>query len=558
MHKRFWLSIAMLAIGAGLLAATALGGSSKAGSSNAQQARSGGTAHFVQELDFENVDPARSYVTNEWQFEWLTGRMLLNYAHKAGKAGYRLNNDAAKSYRISKDGKTYTFTLRKGMKFSDGKPITAANFKHAFLRLLNPGVQSPAASFMIDPASVNIVGGIAYNADGKGSVGISTKGKYTFIVKLAKPSPLMLSLVALPFTSAEPVGFPFQPITKIPFGSFKQLPSGGRYYVASRTPSRSLVLKKNKYYQPLGAARVPGHFNQINYQIGVEASQELLLIKKGTADWHSGPLDPSVWGNVFKQYGTKGRARSIPTSCVAYAAMNTTHNAFGSVNARKAVNYGIGRRSFVTLDGAQGGVTTSQLLTPSIPGYKHANLYPNSPNVSKATSLARGHTGAKIELWHTTTDASVLRAQLLESQLKRIGYSNIEQKSIASGYYSQLGKKGTSYDIARAGWCQDFPDPYDYLNKLLSGNTIQDAQNVNISYFNNKTANKLLNQAAAQKPPKRYKTYGALDAKIAKTWAPLANYEIINDREFFSSRIDTKSIKVSNIYGIDLGQLALK
>jgi len=129
MHKRFWLSIAMLAIGASMLAATALGSAGKAGSSNAQQARNGGTVRPVLALDIENVDPARSYYVPEWQYEWLTGRMLLNYAHKAGKAGYRQNLDGAKSYKVSKDGKTYTFNIRHGMKFSDGKPITAANYR---------------------------------------------------------------------------------------------------------------------------------------------------------------------------------------------------------------------------------------------------------------------------------------------------------------------------------------------------------------------------------------------------------------------------------------------
>jgi len=560
MHKRFWLSIAMLAIGASMLAATALGSAGKAGSSNAQQARNGGTVRPVLALDIENVDPARSYYVPEWQYEWLTGRMLLNYAHKAGKAGYRQNLDGAKSYKVSKDGKTYTFNLRHGMKFSDGKPITAANYRWSLLRILNPGVQSPGASFLTDPASVNIVGALAYNTNGKPApAGITTKGKYTLVVKLQKSSPLLLSLLALPFTTAEPTGFPMEPIVKVPFGNFKQLPSGGRYYIASRTPNRSLVIKKNPFYKPLGAVPTPGHVAQFNYTMGVEANQELLLLKKGQADWPAdGGLDPSVWGGLFKQYGTKGRARAISGSCVAYASMNTQRAAFSSIAARKSINYGFNRKAFVTLDGAHGGNVTSQLLTPPVPGYKKATIYPSTPNLSKAKSFAKGHTGAKIELWHSSTQASILRAQLLESNLKAIGYNNIEQKTIASGFYTQIGKRGTSYDIARVGWCMDFPDPYDYINKLLSGDGIQDAQNVNWPYFNVKAANVLMRKAANQRPPKRYTTYGNLDIKLLKKWAPIAPYELINDRYFFSSRIDTKSIKTSNIYELDLGQLALK
>jgi len=561
MHKRFWLSIAMLAIGTSMLAATALGSPSR---SNSQQAKNGGTAKFVFALDVENVDPARSYYVPEWQYEWVTGRMLLNYAHKTGSGGYRLTNDGAKSYSVSKNGKVYTFHIRHGMKFSDGEPLNAVNYKHAFMRILNPAVGSPIASFLTDTASVNIVGGIAYNKSGKGNVaGLQTKGKYTFIIKLVKPAPLLLGFTALPPTMAQPLGFAYSPITKVPFDSggkhFSQLPSGGRYYIASRTPNRSLVIKKNTHYKALGAAPTPGHISQFVYTMGVEANQALLLIKSGQADWQGdNGLDPSVWGGLFQQYGKSGRARAFATSCVAYVSMNTSKGTFKNLSARKAVGWGISRKAFVALDGTRGGQTTSQLLTPPIPGYKKTNIFPATANLSKAKKFAKGHTG-HVELWHTTSNASILRAQLLQSELKAMGFNNIEQKTVAGGsYYTDLGKKGTSYDIARAGWCADFPDPYDYLNKLFSGRTIQDVQNNNLSYFSNAKVDRQLQAAAQLRPPKRYKTYGNLDVSIMRKYVPVANYEITNERDFWSAKVATNTIKVSNIYGVDLGQLALK
>jgi ABC-type oligopeptide transport system substrate-binding subunit len=124
--------------------------------------------------------------------------------------------------------------------------------------------------------------------------------------------------------------------------------------------------------------------------------------------------------------------------------------------------------------------------------------------------------------------------------------------------FSALGRKGNDYDFALVGWAADFPDPYDYVNKLLSGETIQDVQNNNTAYFNNPTANKLMRKAAGMKGQKRLTTYGNLDNKIMSTWAPIAGIDNRNDREFFSSRIDTKTIIQSPIYEIDLGKLALK
>ena len=93
---------------------------------------------------------------------------------------------------------------------------------------------------------------------------------------------------------------------------------------------------------------------------------------------------------------------------------------------------------------------------------------------------------------------------------------------------------------------------------MLSGQTIQDVQNNNTSYFNNATANKLMNKAASLKGSARYAAYGNLDNTIQKNWAPIAGIDNRNDREFFSSRVDTKSIVQSPIYEIDLGKLALK
>jgi peptide/nickel transport system substrate-binding protein len=556
MRKRLVLSVAMLAIGAAMLAAAGVaapGSAHKGAAPKGSAAKNGGTFRATLQTDIENVDPARSYYVPEWQYEWMTGRMLLSYSHAPGKRGYRLFKDGITKYKVSNGGRTYTFFIRHGMKFSNGKPVTAANFKHEYLRILNPNVQSPIASFFTDPASVNIIGALDYNSGHGSSVaGLQTKGKYQFIIKLVKSSPLLLSLIALPPTMAVPTNFPMEPITTV--GGGNPLPTAGRYYVSSRVPNRSVVLKKNKFYH----GPVPGHISQWVYTAQVEADQAFLLINKGQSDWAADGLAPAVYAQLGQKYGTKkGRFRVLPSSCVSYVSLNTARSTFGNVSGRKAINYGIDRNQLVRLGGAYAGTPTDQALTPPIPGYKNAKIYPNVRNVSKATKLARGHTG-HINLWHSSSAISIQISQLIESWLHQIGYNNIDDRTISSGYYTQLGKKGTEYDLARAGWCQDFPDPYDYLNKLLSGETIQDAQNNNLSYFNNSKVNRQLNSAARLRPPKRYKVYGNLDVSIMKNYAPWAPYVISNDRDFFSARVDPKSIRTNPVYELDLAQFALK
>jgi len=549
MRNRLIASIAMFAIGAAMLAAASVA------SPGSTKARKGGILQFTLFAGIENIDPQRSYYVPEWQYEWLTGRMLLNFSHKLGKRGYRLVNDGAASYTVSRDGKTYRFRIRRGMKFSNGSLIRAANYKHALLRVLHPDVGSPLASFLTDPASVNIVGAIDYNAGRATKVsGISTPGPNTLLIKLVAANPLLPTLMALPPTQAEPTNLPFSPISTAPNG----LASGGRYYVSQYVPDRVVKIRKNKNYKPLGAPPTPGQVDGFDYEIGVQQDQALLLIKSGDKDWAADGLAASAWGPIFAQYGTKGRARVFQTSVVDYVTMNNTKGPFANTNVRKAIQFGMGRQQLVDIRGPRAGFPQCSLLTPAIPGYKKCTAYPNRPNVSRARTLVGSHGGDKINYWYTSSITGTQIQQLMTSQLRAMGFNNIEHRAFTSGLFSALGARGNSYDFALVGWAADFPDPYDYVNKLLSGDTIQDVQNNNTAYFNNPVANRAMNAAARLKGAKRLTAYGNLDNRIGTTWSPIAPIDNRNDRNFFSSRIDTKTILQSPIYEIDLGKIALK
>jgi ABC-type transport system substrate-binding protein len=554
MYKRLTLSLAMLAVGAAMLAASGIASTGSAHKQSAPQAKKGGILKASLFAGIENIDPQRSYYVPESQYEWLTQRPLLNFAHAEGARGYRLLNEGASSYTVSRDGRTYTFHVRPGMKFSDGSAVTAANYKHTMLRILNPNVGSPIASFLTDPSSVNIRGAIAYNTTGKGSVsGVVTKGKYTLILKLVKANALLPTLMAMIETGATPLSFPMKPIT-----APKNVVSAGKYYVSSYTPDRSISIRLNKFYKPAGAVPYPGNVSGIDYSIGIQQDQALLLTKQGKLDWPADGLSSTAWGPLFAQYGTKGRARVFATSVVDYAVMNTTKGVFANTTARKAIEYGLNRKSLVKIRGPRAGSPQCSMLTPAIPGYKKCNLYPlNKQDLAKARSLAKGHTG-HLNYWYTASTLGTQIQHLAASQLNAIGYTNIDTKPFQSGLFTALGKRGNDYDFAIIGWQADFPDPYDYINKLLSGDTIQDVQNNNVSYFNNPTANKLMRSAAQLRGTKRFSTYGNLDLQIQKTWAPTVPIDNRNDREFFSSRVDTGSVKTSPVYEIDLGRIALK
>src|SRR5438876_1886692 len=137
MGKRLVSSVAMLAAGSALLVAAALAG----------PARSHGIFRLAVVGPGDTMDPQVTYNTLTWSLEYTTAAKLFNFPDKRGGAGSRLVPEVAQRYRVSKNGRTYTFWIRKGFRFSDGKPVKAINFVHAFDRATNPELQSPGKAY---------------------------------------------------------------------------------------------------------------------------------------------------------------------------------------------------------------------------------------------------------------------------------------------------------------------------------------------------------------------------------------------------------------------------
>src|SRR5438874_6296190 len=129
MSRRLWLSAITAALGAILLVAA--GFASAASKSSA--AKKGGTMRMnMSATDVDFSDPSLAYGTISWQIEYATQLKLLNYPDKAPPLGSRLQPEAAVGLPIvANSGKTYTFTIKKGLRFSDGSAVTAKNFKWA-------------------------------------------------------------------------------------------------------------------------------------------------------------------------------------------------------------------------------------------------------------------------------------------------------------------------------------------------------------------------------------------------------------------------------------------
>src|SRR3954452_18115734 len=185
--------------------------SSGAGGSSAPAAggQNGGTAKVLLADDTDYVDPALAYYQISWQFEYSTCLKLLNSPDSAGDAGSQLVPEAATALpEVSADGKTYTFTIKPGLKFSppSTEEVTADTFKFVIERDLNPKMQSPSASFISD-----IVGASEF-IDGKAKdvSGVKAEGD-KLTITLTDVAPDFLSRIAMPFFCAIPTDTPIDP-----------------------------------------------------------------------------------------------------------------------------------------------------------------------------------------------------------------------------------------------------------------------------------------------------------------------------------------------------------
>jgi peptide/nickel transport system substrate-binding protein len=522
MHRRLWLSVFMAALGALLLV---VAGFAKAASSS-QAAKKGGTMRLnMSDTDLDFSDPSLSYFVIGWQVEYATALKLVNYPDKAAPAGSRLVPEAAVAMpTISKDGKTYTFTIRKGLRFSDGSAITAKNFKWAFDRSATKAQQSPATPFMDD-----VVGYTAAVDGGKNPAHVSgaiARGN-KFILKLTHPDGGMLSKLAMPFFQAISLK------TKVDPHGVTVYPSGGPYYISQYVRGRHLVLKQNKFYK----GNRPRNISTFDININTDLDQSLLQVRSNQRDYDMGGLPSSAHADLAKRYGkNKGQYQVHPLVETDYIALNTSRPAFSSAKMRRAANFAIDRPAMLRVRGAFGGQRTDQILPPGMGGFRDAKIYPmKGADYKKAKSLA-GSSCKNVTLYTTTTTVAQNLAQVFKYNLTQIGCDVNIKSFVGAAVYTAMGTRGEPFDAGVAGWNQDYPDPYDFLNILLDGNSIHAENNNNLAYLNVPKVNKLLAAANLKTGPARYKAYGDLDINISKNYAPWASYDNRNEREFVSKR----------------------
>jgi peptide/nickel transport system substrate-binding protein len=490
----------------------------------------------------DSIDPAITSLAGTTTLIRATCAGLMTIPDKPFPKGARIVPELAKGFpKISERGKTYTFTLRNGMRFSTGARITARDVAHTLNRILDPAMKAYAADFFAD-----IVGARAVSAGKrKTASGIVARGQ-VLTIRLTKPvgaftARVGLAACVLPHT-----------LPADPEGAKAPIPGAGPYYVAEHVPGRHVVLLRNPFYRGSRPHRV----DRIDVDLTGDAPTVLERVDSGELDygWLPTAEFAARAAGFRRKYGLNGaRFFAVPASFLRFFALNTSRPLFrNNAELRQAVNFAIDRPALLRERGPLAGFLTDQYLPPGLPGFRDERIYPlHAPKLGIARTLAKGNLRSRKAVLYTIgIPLGVAQAQIVKANLAKIGLRVTIRELPASLYFEKLSRPGEPFDIAWEGWLADLPDP-SLLNDIFAGRNIPAS---NHGRFDSPKYNALLDQASRLTGARRYQEYGRLDVDLARNAAPAIAYAYDNALTFVSAR--TGCI-VLNPY-LDLAAVCLK
>jgi peptide/nickel transport system substrate-binding protein len=534
--------LSVLALVAGLALLTAAYSVAATDSKTAPKSttKSVGTLRAVLDT-IDYLDPQQAYTAQSWWAMWNVWLTLVTYRHVDGPGGYRVVPGLAQSMpTVSRDGRTYNFTLRKGLRYSNGKPVKASDFKYTIKReFLSTG---QGVGFY-----TGIVGAERFSKTLKGDIGgiRVNNARRTITIRLTKPRGDFLTIIGLLFAAPVPSGTP----NTIQNGN---IPSTGPYRISSYEPNRGFTMVRNKYFKPTRyVAR--GNPNRVEVDLIGDANAATQRVIGGQADYSNGAIPPDRIGNA--------RSRGIlllrKTANTYYFWMNVNVAPFNKLKVRQAVNYAINRKAIQRIVWGGLGTPTQNVLPPTYPSYRKLNLFPYNLTKAKTLITQAGAKGAKVTVWTREVSDALDAAQYYVSVLNSIGLDAKLTTLPRTTYYTTIGNIKTKAQTGWARWLEDYPHPLDWFDVLLNGNRIVETDNNNYAYFSNKKVNAEIERLKREPvlTPAVNKRWAAVEKQImtAAPWAPWSNRVF---PEFFSKKMGCIHIQV--LYGIDLTRLCRK
>jgi peptide/nickel transport system substrate-binding protein len=507
-----------------------------------------GTLRVFNYSDVEALDPGIAYVATD--FALLRGlvRELYSFdSRRQGEAALQPVPDLADGpYRLSDDGRTYTFKLRQGVLYDlpVDREVRAEDFIYAVERQLDPKTASPNPYARLIRGADDFAAGKA-----KTISGMRAPQRYTLQITLDQPANDFPSILTLPFFSPMPRE---QASRYRPGLDYAQhLIASGPYRLKQYTPGRLIELVRNENWDPRTDPLRAAWVDRITVSIGRSETGIQQAIEGGEADLNLDPVPPPV-ADLQRLSDDPKLARQLAietTGCVHYLTMQMDTGPTKKLAVRQAVNYAIDRRAVVlAIGGAYAGEPASTILSPTLAGYSAFDLYPSQdaagdPDKAKELLAKAGYpngvkltyTGQSSQDWKSLYEALRVSLERAGIRLKPTFYkrSDIYKKSL------RVAAKREEHELGATRWCPDVPGngSRSFIGVLLDGRYLTPTSSNNFGRYNNPKVNRMIDQAYATRDDQaRTALWGQIDHTLMEdaAWAPL-----VYDREafFWSSRV---------------------
>jgi peptide/nickel transport system substrate-binding protein len=493
----------------------------------------GGTFVALATANAGTVDPQVNATAQYWHLYQVTQDGLTAFRKASGGAANSLVADlATKLPRTNDGGRTWTLTLRRGVRYSNGARVRPADVRFTFERLFK--VHGPTAeSFysIIDGAAACLRNPATCTLD----EGITLRGRaVTF--HLTEPDAEWPQKLALPPAALLPASVGTDEIGT----DISRLVGTGPYYWASYAPSRQLVLRRNPYFKVWAPAAQPdGYVDTIVQRFGQGVEAEVTQVERGQADWVADEVPADRLTELVSRFASQVHVNQLPADW--YVALNVNIKPFDQLKARQAVNLAIDRNALVKIfGGSQLAAPTCQVLPPGFPGYapycpwtRGGKAPWSGPDLARARALVAesGTAGNRVDIVVANDAVQKAIGEYIQVVLFKLGYDP-RVKALPDGVQSAYVQNSRNrVEAGLAQWQQDFPAPSELLEGLLGCDSfVPDSDaSPNISGFcDRQTVQPLMERAVAlglTRPRAAERLWRQVDRRVVDlaVWLPLFN-----------------------------------
>jgi ABC-type transport system substrate-binding protein len=415
--------------------------------------RKGGEIIVAYKDDLATLDPAIGYDWTNWPAIKMVFDGLLDY-----DSGTTIQPRVAEALpQVSADGLTYTFKIRQGVKFHNGRELTADDVAYTMTRVLDPDTGSPGAGFY-----VGIQGAQAFMEGAAASVeGIKVLDANTIEFTLTSPDVTFLNKMALNFAFIVP-----KEAVETEGENFGHKPTGTGPYVLNEWRSGEfLVFERNPDYFFEGRP----YIDKITIQVGVAPDVALLRLEKGEIHLMGDPAPGADWERISTDPAWADRIEIEATVNTTYIAINVTTPPFDDVKVRQALNHAIDKQRIVQLLNGRATVA-NQILPPLMPGYDPSFTgYGYDPDKAKQLLVEAGFPdGFETSIECIAVDPQPRLCESFQQDLANVGIQLTINTLAAPNVIDDAGNGRTPLVWSGGlAWTQDYPDPDDFYAPIL-------------------------------------------------------------------------------------------